>query len=249
MNDVIIVVPCYNEARRLETDKFLACIDQHPQVSFLFVNDGSKDDTAAVLAGMHAARADRARVLDYGDNQGKAEAVRRGVLAAIDLAPTYVGYWDADLATPLSELPAFLDTIGTRPAVELVMGARIKLLGRHVVRRLARHYLGRVFATAASITLELGVYDTQCGAKLFRVTPALRQVFGEPFISRWIFDVEIIARMIAVHRGANGTRVEDVIYELPLLAWQDIGGSRIKLMDWPIAFVDLLRIKSRYLSN
>jgi dolichyl-phosphate beta-glucosyltransferase len=246
VSDVIIVVPCYNEARRLETDKFLACLDRHPRVAFLFVNDGSTDETSTVLAGLHAAGGERARVLDYGENQGKAEAVRRGVLAAIELAPAYVGYWDADLATPLSELPAFLETVDARPSVELVMGARIKLLGRRVVRRLARHYLGRVFATAASITLELGVYDTQCGAKLFRVTPALRQIFADPFISRWIFDVEIIARMIAVHRG-NGGKVEDVIYELPLLEWKDVGGSRIKLMDWPIAFFDLMKIYFRYL--
>lgn len=248
MNDVIIVVPCYNEARRLETDKFLAFLDQHPQVGFLFVNDGSTDDTMRVLEGLHASRGDRMRVLDLGENQGKAEAVRRGVLEAIGTAPAFVGYWDADLATPLSELPAFIDTIEAESKVELVMGARIKLLGRHVVRRLARHYLGRVFATAASMTLKLGVYDTQCGAKLFRVSPALNEVFGEKFISRWIFDVEIIARMIAVHRNRPGARVEEVIYELPLLEWKDVGGSRIKLMDWPIAFFDLIKIYLRYLA-
>ena len=249
MNDVIIVVPCYNEARRLQTDRFLACLDERPQVSFLFVNDGSTDDTLQVLGALHAARGDRARVLDGGVNQGKAEAVRRGILAAIAFGPAYVGYWDADLATPLAELTAFLETIEARPEVELVMGARIKLLGRRVVRRLARHYLGRVFATAASITLRLGVYDTQCGAKVFRVTPTLADIFREKFTSRWIFDVEIIARMVAAHRCRNGTRIQDAIYELPLLEWQDVGGSRIKLMDWPIAFVDLLRIKSRYLSS
>jgi hypothetical protein len=127
------------------------------------------------------------------------------------------------------------------------MGARIKLLGRRVVRRASRHYLGRVFATAASLTLDLGVYDTQCGAKLFRVTPGTAEIFAERFISRWIFDVEIIARMIAVHRRRNGVPVERLIYELPLQEWQDVGGSRIKLIDWPIAFVDLMRIYFRYL--
>lgn len=247
MNDVIIVVPCYNEARRLQTERFLRCLDERPQVSFLFVNDGSTDDTLGVLGRLHAERGERAAVLDGGANQGKAEAVRRGILAAIERKPAFVAYWDADLATPLEELTAFLSTIESRPEVELVMGARIKLLGRRVVRRLARHYLGRVFATAASITLRLGVYDTQCGAKLFRVTPMLPQIFAEKFISRWIFDVEIIARMVAAHRN-GGSPVENAIYELPLLEWQDVGGSRIKLMDWPIAFVDLLRINSRYMA-
>lgn len=247
MTDVIIVVPCFNEAKRLDTQRFLACLEEQPRVGFLFVNDGSRDATADVLRGLHDAVGERARVLDYGENQGKAEAVRRGVLEAIGHEPAYVGYWDADLATPLAELPGFIAAIESRPDIELVMGARVKLLGRRVVRRMARHYLGRVFATAASITLDLGVYDTQCGAKLFRVTPDLREVFADRFISRWIFDVEIIARMIAQHRAGGARPVAEAIYELPLLEWRDVGGSRIKLMDWPIAFVDLVRIYFRYL--
>jgi len=248
VSDVIIVVPCYNEAKRLETQKFIAFLDQHPRVSFLFVNDGSRDNTLEVLSSLHAARGDRARVLDGGENRGKAEAVRRGMLEAISLGPAFAGYWDADLATPLAELPEFIAMVESLPEVELVMGARIKLLGRRVVRRLSRHYLGRVFATAASMTLKLGVYDTQCGAKLFRVTPTLSRVFADPFVSRWIFDVEIIARMVALHRAGGDGRVEAAIYELPLQEWQDVGGSRIKLIDWPIAFVDLIRIYLRYLA-
>ena len=247
MSDVIIVVPCYNEAERLETEKYLSCLDREPRVSFLFVNDGSRDATAQVLEKLHAARGERARVLDYGRNQGKAEAVRRGVLEALSFGPAYVGYWDADLATPLSALPGFIATLDDRPEIGLVMGARVKLLGREVVRRMARHYLGRVFATAASVTLQLGVYDTQCGAKLFRAGEDLREVFEQPFISRWIFDVEIIARMIARHRAGGGCPVAETIYELPLLEWRDVGGSRLKLSDWPIAFVDLVKIYLRYL--
>ena len=98
-----------------------------------------------------------------------------------------------------------------------------------------------------SLVLGLRVYDTQCGAKMFRVTPDLRPIFGEPFRSRWIFDVEILARLIAARRGDDSARLENYIYELPLMEWRDVHGSKLRGSDFAAAGPHLARIWWTYL--
>ncbi len=128
----------------------------------------------------------------------------------------------------------------------MVFGARVRLLGRKIERRPIRHYLGRVFASLASMVLQLPIYDTQCGAKLFRVTPDLLEVLDLPFESRWIFDVEIIARFLTLHRMDTdfGKRA---IYESPLHQWEDVAGSKVKMFDFVTSFWELIRIRFKYL--
>lgn len=242
-----IVVPCFNEASRLKSGLFLDFLRSHEDIRFLFVNDGSRDNTLSVLKAMQNGFEDRVQILDKKNNAGKAEAVRAGMLAAIEQGDvSYVGFWDADLATPLEAIPEFLAVIEGNDQLEMVFGSRIRLLGRHVNRRAARHYLGRVFASVVSIVLRLPIYDTQCGAKIFRITPELTQVLRDPFLSRWVFDVEILARYIALHDGSSAF-LHEAIYELPLARWDDVAGSKVGPGDFLIAFLDILRIYRRYL--
>lgn len=241
-----LIVPCFDEAGRLDPAPFLAFVDAHPEVRLLFVDDGSADDTLAVLQGMAAERPDQLDVLALAPNRGKAEAVRRGMLHVLAGDTAYVGYWDADLATPLAFVPDFVRLLVERPRLEMVLGARVKLLGREVQRRPLRHYFGRVAATMASWLLGLPVYDTQCGAKLLRVGPGTAALFAEPFSTRWAFDVELLARWRGQHPGVAGEAAGDFLVEVPLLRWLDVHGSKVKATDLLRAPWDLLRIAWRY---
>jgi dolichyl-phosphate beta-glucosyltransferase len=240
---VALVVPCYNEAQRLDSRAFTEFLGLRPEIIVILVNDGSTDQTAALLASMHASLPARILVINQEVNQGKAEAVRVGMLAAIDLGAENVGFWDADLATPLEEVFAFTAVLAERPEVDFVLGARIGLLGRDIDRKASRHYLGRVFATGASLTLNLPVYDTQCGAKLLRVRPYTRSLFEQRFGSRWIFDVELIARFSVLLGGSRG------IYEHALSRWHDVAESKVKPVDFLRAIGEMLQIYRAYALN
>jgi dolichyl-phosphate beta-glucosyltransferase len=249
MSSAILVIPCYNEAHRLPIHAFKAFACAGHSYRFLFVNDGSTDDTSHVLTTLHDDDPKSYALYNLPHNVGKAEAVRAGVLLAFAAGPDYIGYWDADLATPLEAIPAFCTLLDTKPELEMIFGARVRLLGRAIERRALRHYLGRIFATAASMTLGLAIYDTQCGAKLFRASAAMQALFQEPFLTRWLFDVEILARLIRARRGTRLPQVQDVIYEFPLHEWHDVAGSKVRPWDFVRAFFGLARIYWHYFGS
>lgn len=239
----VVVIPCYNEAARLQPEFFLTFVEREKQVEFLFVNDGSSDETLAMLLKMKERQPERIHILDKQPNAGKADAVRVGMLHALQLEGVgFTGFWDADLATPLSVIPQFLLKLEEAPGVEMIFGSRVRLLGHAIHRKPVRHYLGRCFATVVSLMLQMPVYDTQCGAKLFRVTPDLRTVLTAPFQSRWIFDVEILARFMALHQS-DPRFASRSIYESPLPQWEDVAGSKVSPLDFLVAFGDLLKIR------
>jgi len=244
---VRLVVPCYDEEARLPADRFAAFAARHPEVSFLFVDDGSRDGTAARLDALAARLGAQGRVLGLPRNRGKAFAVRAGVQAiCADPPGGCFGYWDADLATPLEELEPLREALRERPEAVLALGSRVKLLGREIERSTLRHYPGRVFATCASLVLGLPVYDTQCGAKLFRDGAETRALFAEPFGVGWTFDVELLARLIAARRGSDAPPVERSVIEVPLRVWSDPGGSKVRPLDFLTSLWELWRLHRRY---
>lgn len=237
--ELALVVPCHNEAARLDPEAFLCFVATHPRVQLVLVDDGSADETGAILERMRAAAPASVTTLRHSPRRGKAEAVRAGILAGLAQHAALVGFFDADLSTPLFAIDDFLAVLRDRPAVEFVLGSRVMLMGRDIKRKATRHYSGRLFATAVSLALDLPVYDTQCGAKVLRVNAATATLFAAPFRSPWIFDVELIARYLRLPVAPGEPARRDRLYELVLPAWHDRPGSKLRWYDFARAVVDL----------
>lgn len=243
MSRLKVVVPCYNEASRLSLESFVHFAASHPCIEFLMVDDGSTDATPRMLEELCQSHPAQFQRLLLKTNQGKAEAVRQGMLLAMDDRADYVAFLDADLATPLQELPRMMSVLDEQSHVSIVLGTRLSLLGRSIARRRVRFWLGRCFAAAASRVLRTRIHDTQCGLKMFRSVAGTRRLFSEPFLSRWVFDVECLARFL-VDRGHLKARLE--LYEFPLHRWEEIPGSRTRPADFVRAARELVAIYRKY---
>ena len=238
-----VVIPCYNESRRLRPEVFLEFVEREESVHLLLIDDGSTDDTAAVLRDL-SSRHPRIDHWILPRNCGKAESVRTGIQKLLESqAPAFalVGYWDADLACPLDEISHFLseDTVGDK---QILMGCRLQRLGAHVTKPMFRHYISRILATVFSEMLGLRVYDTQCGAKLFR-SECAGVLFADPFIATWIFDVEILFRAIR-HYGRSW--VESHVVEVPVYSWVDQQESKMRIGYFPKLIGEMWKLMKRY---
>ena len=243
MEAICIVIPCYNEATRMPARDIISFMELHPLIQVCFVNDCSSDSTGNVLQSIRDLFPERILIENHIRNKGKAESVRTGVLSSLShFQFKYIGYFDADLSTPLEECYRLKDSLAAKQNLEFSFGSRLAIIGSKIERKLYRHLFGRVIATFISNILGLKVYDTQCGAKLFTRELA-GKVFTDPFISTWLFDVEIFARIIHL---AGREKVEDIMIETPLMTWVDKGGSKIELSYAMKVFFDLYRIKRRY---
>jgi glycosyltransferase involved in cell wall biosynthesis len=225
----VVVVPCYDERDRLDLGEVAELLEDR-RLHVLFVDDGSSDGTDQLLAEVKRGHPDQVHVQRLPSNRGKAEAVRQGLLTALRTSPGYVGYLDADFATPAVEFRRLLDVISASPELGAVLGSRVAMLGTEIDRGALRHYLGRVFATAASLVLDMDVYDTQCGAKVFRTSPRLQEVLRQPFTSRWVFDVELLSRLTGGGYDSAPLGL-DALREVPLRRWHDVGGSKVSPLE------------------
>jgi dolichyl-phosphate beta-glucosyltransferase len=243
-SSLVIVVPCYNEAGRLPVAEFVAFLNNNKSVTICFINDGSKDSTLEILNQIKSAFEANVHVVSHEKNFGKAESVRRGVLYCADrLSFDNIAYLDADLATSLNECLELSEYLNDE--ICFCFGSRILRIGSVIERSYMRHIIGRILATFISWVLKLKVYDTQCGCKLIKRDLAIK-LFEEPFLSKWLFDVELFARIIKIYGRQDCI---SKMKEIPLRKWVEKGGSKVKLTYAFRLWIDLIRIKRKYHSS
>ena len=229
--ELTVIIPAYNEAGRLEPHLpgILAYLRAHyPAFELLVVDDGSTDQTAAIVQAAIASEP-RARLISYPSNRGKGYAIRTGMLASRGEA---VIFMDADLSTPLDEIPRALAEL---QIADVVVGSRGLPDSEIRVRPpLHRRLASFIFDTIKHLLVGLWhISDTQCGFKAFR-GEAARQLFALGQVDRFMFDVEILYL---------AERAQLRLKEMPV-CWADAPGSKVRFVEGVVNMVrDLWRIR------
>lgn len=245
MQNIGLIIPCYNEEKRLPKEAFDTFLSSNEakNITFFFIDDGSTDNTKTILQKLADLNPNNVKTLFFLQNNGKAEAVRKGVLHANNENQfEYIGFLDADLSCPLNQLKLFITYIESAQNEKIIFGSRILKFGSKIKRNSKRHYLGRVFSTVANSVVKIPVYDSQCGAKFFHKS-YIKTLFNQPFKSKWIFDLELILR---VRNQVGIEKCNEIFYELPLNEWNEIGGSKIKFTDFLKIPNELIKINRHY---
>ena len=236
-----IVIPCYNEANRLPVMSYKSFLNKTRDVSIFFINDGSSDETGHLIHEMVMEFNEQVHLISLNKNKGKGNAVFEGfhfVLNNHDFKK--IAYLDADLATSLEECYQLTNYVEGK--ITLAFGSRILKIDNNIKRKWYRFFFGRLVATAISKSLKLSLYDSQCGCKIF--DPSLAdKIFVEPFLSKWLFDVEIFFRAIEVYGRKN---IKEHIKEVPLNEWVDTPDSRVSPWYFFRLWLDLYKISKTY---
>ncbi len=226
-NCVGVVIPCYNEEERLSSEAFKDFAHKNLGYHLCFVNDGSTDNTLAVLNKLKKENPANISIYNCKQNGGKAEAVRQGILHLVkDQQLDYIGFLDADLSTDFRDFDDLVKTIESSD-FKIVSGSRIARMGANITKESARKIISSTINLIIQTILGMPFKDTQCGAKVMDREIA-SNMFNKKFVTKWLFDVELFMRM-KKHYGKKA--VKKMICEQPLKRWIHADGSKLSMRD------------------
>lgn len=232
-----IVIPFYNESERLGDCSYLEKLEQNKSIDFIYVNDGSTDNTFSILTNKFPTK----KIITYKENKGKGCAVREGLLYAVSNGYDVVGFLDSDGAFSLSDVGRILNSSESLfrddPNLGMIIGSRVSTSENNIKRSIARSLTSKVVKRIIKWNLRKLTnksFDTQSGFKLMRSSEQLKDFLKKDFQTKWFFDVEI---MIGV--GYFGC-----IKEISLSTWRDVRKSHIGIGSIKSVYKELLIISS-----
>ena len=233
-SQVIMLVPCFNEGSRLNL-KFWQEIVDELECEWLFINDGSTDDTLEKLESIIGIK-----VLSFDENEGKAEAIRKGinfVLENPEFVDYNIGYIDSDDAFIVEDIKKVLDKFNSfKEDFDAIWVSRVALAGRKISRNTKRHLISRVIVTLLGFVYKEMPYDPQTGFKIFKARTFSKEITNKKFKTRWFIDLEILTRMESVNKRKLH------IWEEPVSYWRDIPGTKIKGLEKLRIIIEFLRV-------
>ena len=215
-----IIIPVFNEQARIDATlkEVLAYLERAwPHSEVVVVDDGSCDDTAAIVTRWRDGNPPcLVRLLRNRTNRGKGFSVRRGMLSS-------QGRWalltDADLSCPIRELPKLVEALADK-GHQIAIGSR-GLAGSNIEvhQSWVRESSGKLFNLLVRTLFGLPYRDTQCGFKLFQMETC-RAIFERQKAQRYAFDVELL--LLARQAGLS-------VCEVPVV-WRHSQASRVRLL-------------------
>jgi len=223
-----IIIPCYNEEKRLNVQAFVDFIKSKENYHICFVNDGSKDNTLDVLNQIKEHDSEKISVIDMKKNGGKASAVRAGSRYLYNRNDIeFIGFIDADLSTDFNDFEDLVSTLSNNDNLSFVYGSRGAGNNDKIERNIFRKFFSKIIKSLVFLILGLPIEDTQCGAKVFK-RDIIPVAYNKEFMSRWLFDVEIFIRL-KKHFGRD--QIMNKIQEQELSRWVHVDDSKLGVKD------------------
>jgi glycosyltransferase involved in cell wall biosynthesis len=235
---IYLVIPCFNEAKRLQVSYWERIITSTnlDNVTFLFIDDGSSDGTFEVLNGF--TKYNRVETIFLDVNAGKANAIRTAFQKILEMSffdCDLIGFIDCDSSFDAEEVISILSRLENQSKhFDAFFYSRVKLSGSQIRRSEIRHVISRIIYTFIARGWNWAPYDTQSGFKVFRNSDVMKDVVSTPFRTRWFFEIEFMNRLSM----SIGSQLN--IKEIPLHYWQERSGSKIKARKYLSIFREIL---------
>jgi glycosyltransferase involved in cell wall biosynthesis len=217
---VVIIIPCFNEAERINLSYFnILC--RLNSTAWVFVDDGSTDGTSKILKKYSNKK--NIIYLKLSHNVGKSNAIAHGMNYASSKISNigWIGFLDSDGAFATSDVENIIKMTSFIERYDAIYTSRVKMAGRNIKRNNTRHVIARLITSLFGLVWKDIPYDTQSGFKLYKYSDNFNSIFIKPFKTKWFFDIELSIRYL-MYKKKNIN-----VWEEPVSTWVDIPGSKI----------------------